>query len=187
MATSRRVLIGALLAGSGLLALGVSVPYLLGGVLRRPGGGPTSGPMGGGMMGGATSADMNSYMFLFGRHAEIRRSVDEIPGGVRTTTESDDPALTARLQEHVASMYGHVDQGREVRCMSDSLPLLFRHGGDYRRQLTVTPRGVTATETSGDPELVAAIRAHAREVSGFVRDGMPAMMRGMMGGSPTPG
>jgi hypothetical protein len=27
------------------------------------------------------------------------------------------------------------------------------------------------------------MRAHAREVTRFVRDGMPAMMQGMMGGS----
>src|SRR6266851_3167929 len=38
------------------------------------------------------------------------------------------------------------------------------------------------TETSSDPEVTKAIREHAQEVSGFVRDGMPAMMRGMMGG-----
>jgi hypothetical protein len=38
-----------------------------------------------------------------------------------------------------------------------------------------------AVETAGDPDLTLAIRAHAREVSGFVDDGMPAMMKGMMG------
>jgi hypothetical protein len=30
--------------------------------------------------------------------------------------------------------------------------------------------------------MVRAIRAHAMEVTGFVHHGMPAMMRGMMGG-----
>ncbi len=33
-----------------------------------------------------------------------------------------------------------------------------------------------------DPNLTQAIRAHAREVTGFVTEGMPAMMQGMMGG-----
>ncbi|WP_338182265.1 hypothetical protein [Candidatus Dormiibacter inghamiae] len=41
---------------------------------------------------------------------------------------------------------------------------------------------MTVTETSSDPTLTTAIRQHSQEVSGFVRDGMPAMMRGMMGG-----
>ena len=36
-------------------------------------------------------------------------------------------------------------------------------------------------ETAEDPQLTQAIRAHAQEVTGFVNDGMPAMMEGMMG------
>jgi hypothetical protein len=79
-------------------------------------------------------------------------------------------------------MYGHVNQQAEVTCMSDSLPTLFRNAKRYRRQLTLTAKGVSVSETSDDPQLTAAIRAHAQEVSGFVRDGMSAMMRGMMGG-----
>ena len=66
--------------------------------------------------------------------------------------------------------------------MSSSLPTLFRHAPDYHRQITVTANGVVAEETSIDPQLTDAIRAHAREVTGFVVDGMPAMMRDMMGG-----
>jgi organic hydroperoxide reductase OsmC/OhrA len=51
----------------------------------------------------------------------------------------------------------------------------------YRRDLAFTAEGVVVTETSSDPRITTAIRAHAQEVSGFVHDGMPAMMRGMMG------
>ncbi|GAB7145427.1 hypothetical protein [Mycobacterium riyadhense] len=47
--------------------------------------------------------------------------------------------------------------------------------------MTLTPTGVIAEETSDDPALTDAIRAHAREVTGFVRDGIPAMMHGVMG------
>jgi len=134
------------------------------------------------MMGSATFADMSTYMELFNRHTEVRRTVEEIPGGVRTTTESEAPDLTAQLQAHVSIMYGHVNQKAEVKCMSDSLPTLFHNATRYRRQLSLTPKGVTVSETSDDPRLTAAIRAHAQEVSGFVREGMPAMMRRMMGG-----
>ena len=39
-------------------------------------------------------------------------------------------------------------------------------------------------ETAGDPALTtAAIRANARQVTGFVQLGMPAMMQQMMGGA----
>jgi hypothetical protein len=134
----------------------------------------------GGMM-GVSGTDMARYMEMFNRHNEIARTVEEIPGGIRTTTQSDSPDLAAQLKSHVSSMYSHVDQGAEVMCMSGSLPTLFRNSNGYRRQLTLTPTGVIAEETADDPELVQAIRAHAGEVSGFVRDGMPPMMRGMMG------
>jgi hypothetical protein len=37
---------------------------------------------------GVGPADMRTYMEMFSRHTEINRTVAEIPGGVRTTTES---------------------------------------------------------------------------------------------------
>src|SRR6201997_2176986 len=134
----------------------------------------------GGMM-GASPADMSLYMDMFSRHTEITRTVEEIPGGVRTTTQSASPDLAAQLKAHVSSMYSHIEQGAEVMCMSGSLPTLFRRSDGYRRQLTITPTGVIAEETADDPDLVQTIRAHAREVTGFVNEGMPAMMQGMMG------
>lgn len=137
--------------------------------------------MGGGMMGAASGADMSAYMDLFARHDEIRRRVEAIPGGVRTVTESDAPELAARLQAHVASMYEHLDRGAEVQCMSKTLPTLFRHARGYRRHMTLTAKGVVVTETSSDSRLAKLIRGHAAEVTGFVQEGMSAMMRGMMG------
>jgi len=144
--------------------------------------GSGSGMMGSGssMMGSATGADMSTYMDMFNRHTQLRRVVEEIPGGVRTTTESDFPDLVAQLQAHVSSMYSHLEQGAEVTCMSQSLPTLFRHAGDYRRQISFRSKGVVAEETSSDPDITRAIRAHAVEVTGFVREGMPAMMNQMM-------
>jgi hypothetical protein len=179
---SRRTALGALVASGGLLALGLAGGYLLRSAMRVTGQAAGGGMMSGGMMGSATSADMSLYMDLFNRHSEIRRTVEEVPGGVRTTTESDVSALVGQLHAHVSSMYSHLDQRAEVTCMSGSLPTLFRNANGYHRQLTLTAKGVTVTETSGDPALTQAIRSHAQEVSGFVRDGMPAMMRGMMGG-----
>src|SRR5437870_11229445 len=165
-------------AGGGLLGLGLAGGYLLRDALESMGGGEM---MGSGMMGSATHADMSSYMKLFDRHTELRRTVETIDGGVRTTTESDASDLVALLQAHVSSMYTHLNQHAEVTCMSSSLPTLFRNSSNYRRELTLTAKGAVVTETSSDPRITSAIRDHAQEVSGFVRDGMPAMMQGMMG------
>jgi hypothetical protein len=170
---TRRAILGALGAGGGALVLGR--------VLRGAFGWPAAdirlvdhNCMGVG------PADMDRYTEMFNRHTEIIRTVEEVPGGIRTTTQSNSPDLAAQLQAHVSSMYTHLDQGAEVMCMSGSLPTLFRHANGYRRQLTFTPTGVIAEETADDPALTQAIRAHAQEVTGFVRDGMPPMMKGMM-------
>jgi hypothetical protein len=171
---TRRATLAALGAGAVM-----SIGYALRGILGSP---VLSIRLtdGGGMM-GASPADMSLYMDMFHRHSELTRTVEEIPGGIRTTTQSNSPDLVAQLQAHVSSMHFHVDQGAEVMCMSGSLPTLFRQANGYRRQLTFTPTGVIAEETADDPALTQAIRAHAQEVTGFVRDGMPPMMRGMMG------
>lgn len=143
------------------------------------------GTMSGGMMnrGGmmnVSAHDMSVYMEMFDHHDEIHRRVEHLPNGIRTTTESDNPRAVALLHEHVPSMWAHVDEGDEVRCMSNSLPTLFRNASKYKRQLELTKTGLAVTETSDDPAVLGALRRHAEEVSGFVRDGMPAMMRGMM-------
>jgi len=185
---SRRAAIQILAAGGGLLGLGLVGGYALRDLVRSAhgpipaGSDPGSPGMPPPMMGNATAADLSTYMNLFSRHTELRRIVEPIPGGVRTITESDDPHLAAQLQAHVASMYTHLNQEAEVSCMSSRLPALFRNSRRYRRSLTNTARGVAVVETSDDPRIAAAIRSHAAEVTGFVDDGMPAMMAGMMGG-----
>ena len=176
---TRRAALVALGAGSTAVALG-ALAYLL----RVGSSGPgmrlaDDGMMG--MMGNVGPADMSLYMDMFNRHSEISRVVEEIPGGVRTTTQSNSPDLAAQLKTHVASMYSHLDQNAEVTCMSQTLPTLFRNTNGYRRQLTFTATGVIAEETADDPALTETIRAHAREVTGFVNEGMRAMMQGMMG------
>ncbi|HEY9263669.1 hypothetical protein QQA43_31430 (plasmid) [Mycolicibacterium vanbaalenii] len=172
---SRRAALRMLATGGALFGLG----YVLRNMIDIPASRAQPG------MGGATGMDMRAYMNMFMRHGELRRSVEEIPGGVRTTTESDSADLVAELQAHVSSMYTHLDQGSEVTCMSSSLPTLFRRAADYQRQITLTPSGVVVVETSSDPELTNAIREHAREVTGFVIEGMPAMMGGGMMGPGT--
>ena len=99
---------------AGLTALGASAVMGIGYALRGALGSPVLRIRltDGGMM-GASPADMSLYMEMFNRHSEITRTVEEIPGGIRTTTQSNSPDLVAQLQAHVSSMYSHVDQGAE--------------------------------------------------------------------------
>ncbi|MGK2883114.1 MAG: hypothetical protein ACSLE6_20805, partial [Mycobacterium sp.] len=99
-----------------MLATGGAAAVGLGYVLRKIIDIPVSRAQPG--MGGATGTDMRAYLNMFMRHRELRRSVEEIPGGVRTTTESESADLVAELHAHVSSMYAHLDEGSEVTCMS---------------------------------------------------------------------
>lgn len=160
------------------------------GALAAPGLAPLAGSAAeggmGGMMGGngaaAAPGDMNTVMTLFRMHRSVRRTVVESPNGISATTESDDPQVAALIHAHVASMYARVDQNRPFTRMSRTLPALFRTAKRYERQLTMTAKGVAVIERSSDPQIAAVIRAHGREVSGFVHDGMDAMMNDMMQG-----
>lgn len=137
------------------------------------------GMMGGGM--GGMMGPMRTGMQLFRHHGEIRRTVTVLPNGVQATTESDNTDVAALIQEHVASMYERIDRDRPFAYpMSRTVPTLFQNTGRYRRQLQVTAKGVSVTETAADTAMIELIQAHAREISGFVAEGMPAMMRGMM-------
>src|SRR5258708_15917237 len=102
---TRRAALAMLGTGAGLLGLGY--------VLRRIIDAPFShaGP---GMFGGTNSMDMSTYMEMFSRHGEFRRSVEDIPGGVRTTTQSASPDLAAQLQVHVSTIYSHLHQRAQV-------------------------------------------------------------------------
>ena len=174
--------------------LGTVSSYLLGGrparaqASRTTVGGVTMAGMmgGGGMMGDMMAPEnmrgpMRTGMELFERHRLIRRHVTELPDGVHDVTTSSDPATAALIQRHVADMYRRLDENRPFPYpMSNSVPQMFANPGGYQRKLEVLPDGVAVTETSSDPRMVAIIQAHARELDRFVKEGMPAMMRGMM-------
>ncbi|MES2406710.1 MAG: hypothetical protein V4528_05230 [Pseudomonadota bacterium] len=147
--------------------------------------------MGGGMMGGGGMGEMMSPenmrgpmrtgMALFERHKLIHRTVSELPNGVHDVTTSTDPTTVALIQKHVIEMYERLDQNRPFPYpMSNSVPQMFANPTGYQRKFEMLPDGIAVTETSSDPEMVAVIRAHAEELNRFAKEGMPAMMHGMM-------
>ena len=142
-----------------------------------------SGMMGDGMMGN-NSQDMQIVHQLFAYHDQIRRSVDEIPGGIQTVTESDNPEVAALIQQHVASMHQRLEDGRWFAMMSRTLPVLFQNADRYQRRSQITNNGISVTKTSDNTELAQVLREHAEEVTQFVQDGMPCMDDGMMRNHP---
>ncbi len=139
--------------------------------------GPTAGPM---MHGDAAfRADMGLVHQMLEGHGSIRRTVTNLADGIRTVTESDDPKVSQVLIAHVASMEQRKKDGREFNLFSPTIPVLFENRTKIRTVVETTAKGVRVTQTATDPKLVAALQAHAGEVSELARDGRAAMMRGM--------
>jgi hypothetical protein len=147
------------------------------GMMRGMGPGMMRGSMAGGMHDDAFRADMGLVHEMLGSHERIERKVTNLPNGIRTVTESDDPQVAATLKAHVASMANRLEEGREFNLFSPTIPVLFENKDKIRTAVEQTAKGVIVTQTADDAKVVAALQEHAVEVSELVRDGMAAMMR----------
>jgi len=142
--------------------------------------GPMGGPMAGGMQHDeAFAADMGLVHEMLSSHERIKRTVTNLPNGIKTVTESDDPQVAQSIKAHVASMEQRLKDGRIFNLFSPTLPVLFQNRDKITTVVEATQTGSIVTQTSGDAKVVAALQAHAVEVSELARDGMAAMMRNM--------
>jgi hypothetical protein len=152
----------------------------------QPGRG-TGGMMGPGMGMGmgrdsSTMAVMGTVHELLMQHEKLRRTVTNLPNGIRTLTESDDSTMAAQIKAHVALTGPFVTEAKDfVHPMaSPALHALLKNGARITRRSEVTARGVLLEETSDDPQVVALLQTHAAEVSALVEGGMAAMRESMM-------
>jgi hypothetical protein len=145
--------------------------------------GASSGPMGGPMAGRmqhadpSFGADMQLVHAMLFNHDKIKRTVTNLPDGIRTITESEDPQVAQAIQAHVASMERRLGDGKEFNLFSPTIPVLFENRDKIKTEVATTEKGSVVTQTSSDSKVVAALQAHAVEVSELARDGMVAMMR----------
>jgi len=128
---------------------------------QRPGRGP----------GRDMRADQEVFHYLLQHHDKIRRHVTRLANGVETLTESDDPAVAAKIQEHVASMHRRIQEGRGLRFWDELFVALFKNYSKITMSVENTDKGVRVKETSQDESVVPLIQAHAEVVSLFVQHG----------------
>ncbi|MFZ4575900.1 MAG: hypothetical protein ACOYN0_16025 [Phycisphaerales bacterium] len=129
-------------------------------------------------------ADVNSvehdkgvWHGLLEDHTKLRRTVTHLDNGIEATTESDDPAVAARIKEHALAMKARMSAGARVRVWDPVFNDLFDRHSDVQLAVTVTDKGVTIVETTSNPETLAVLRSHAMGVSDFVREGFDASAR----------
>ena len=103
-----------------------------------------------------------------------------LPNGIKTVTESDDPKVAEAIKAHVTSMSQRLKDGREFNIFSTTLPVLFENRDKIKSVVEVTEKGSVVTRTSTDAKVVAALQGHAAEVTELAQEGPVAMRRGMM-------
>lgn len=147
---------------------------------------PLLAQQGMGMMGTggdtATTAIMRVVHELMTNHDKLRRTVTNLPNGIRTLTESDDPTMASSLKAHVARTSALVSKGEDpnLPMSTPSLHGVLRNGARITRVTKETAKGVAVTETSDDPATVALMQQRAAEVTDLVNRGMAAMHETMM-------
>jgi hypothetical protein len=144
-----------------------------------------SGPVGGAMMGATQHGDasfaddMELVHAMLVDNTKIKRTVENLPDGIRTVTESDDPGVARAIKAHVASMETRLKEGRLFNLFSPTLPVLFENKDKIKTVVETTEKGAIVTQTTADAKVASALQAHALEVNELARDGMVAMMRNM--------
>lgn len=152
----------------------------------RGGVGPGIMGMGGGMMGmhggTATMGERRDIHGLLFNHDRIQRTVTNLPDGIRTITESDDPEIAATIKRHVAEMGKRVEEGRDpgLPIESPALHSIFRHKDKIKTAYETTEKGIIVVQTSADASAVKALQDHAAEVTDLAQRGMVAAHEAMM-------
>jgi hypothetical protein len=139
--------------------------------------------MGMGMMGGnATMGERSDIHDLLTDHDQIKRTVTNLPDGIRTVTESDDPQVAATIKKHVADMGKRVEEGRDpgLPIESPALHAIFRDKDKIKTAYETIEKGIVVVQTSTDATAVKALQDHAAEVTDLAQRGMVAAHEAMM-------
>ena len=145
--------------------------------------GPGMMGMGPGMMGGSATMDERRDLHdLFLNHDRIKRTVTNLPDGIRTVTESDDSQVAQTIKKHVAEMGQRVEEGRDpgLPIETPALHAIFRHKDKIKTTYEVTGKGIIVIQTSTDATAVKALQDHAAEVTDLAQRGMVAAHEAMM-------
>ena len=126
----------------------------------------------------AMMRDMRVIHSLLVNHEEVVRQVENVPGGIRSRTTSDDPEIADLIRTHVRQMRRRIERGDPIRQMDPVFREIFAHHDAIEMALEEVNGGVRVIETSADRQVTLLIRQHARRaVSEFVASGMDRAMR----------
>lgn len=129
-----------------------------------------------------TEVEISDLKTIFIHHRKIKRTVENLPNGIRTVTETEDDDLRDSIITHVAFMVTRLEEGRnpKVIIQSPTLDLLFDKYDEIETTIEMTALGIEVIQTSANGEVVALLQQHAAEVSDLSERGMQAVHERMM-------
>lgn len=129
-----------------------------------------------------TELEVNELKALFNNFEKLTRSVEMLPNGIKTITETDDQQLAAALIGHAVGMINRVAEQRdpEIPIQSPTLSPIFLGGKSIETTIETTEKGILVIQTSTDRQVVKALQKHALEVSDLAARGMEAVHEQMM-------
>ena len=129
-----------------------------------------------------TEVEISDLKTIFINHMKIKRTVENLPNGIKTVTETEDDDLRESIITHVAFMVTRLEEGRnpKVIIQSPTLDLLFDKYDEIETTIEMTDLGVEVIQTSANSEVVALLQQHAAEVSDMAARGMQAVHERMM-------
>jgi uncharacterized protein YdcH (DUF465 family) len=115
--------------------------------------------------------DQAVFHELLRRHKTIRRTVENIEGGIRAVTGSDDPETAGLIRGHVHEMHRRLQEGFGLRHWDPAFAEIFAQKDKVHMQVTDTETGVVVEENSDDPNVALLIQVHGVVVTNFVNSG----------------
>jgi uncharacterized protein YdcH (DUF465 family) len=115
--------------------------------------------------------DQAVFHELLRRHDAIRREVENIDGGIRAVTSSDDPEIAGLIRGHVHEMHRRLQEGFALRHWDPAFVEIFAQKDKVEMRVTDTEDGVVIEEVSDDPNVARLIQAHGVVVTSFVNSG----------------
>lgn len=116
-------------------------------------------------------ADMQDIHYLLANRKQIRRRVMNLPNGVRTLTESNNPQVAKRIQKHVHTMHNRVVTRRPIHLRDPLFRVLFANAGQIKMSVRNTAKGVQVEQIGRTPLAAKLVQAHAAVLSLFIANG----------------
>jgi hypothetical protein len=123
------------------------------------------------------ATDHDVFFYLLDNRKEIRRKVTNLPDGIETLTESDNPEVAAKIQEHVAAMYERVENQQPIHMRDPLFREIFANAKKIKMEMKETEHGILVKETSEDPYVAKLLHEHGKVVSLFLKNGHAELPR----------